>query len=145
LDTRLSDGCQVEQIHVLRQHDSRYSTSTRSLLFPNTWSLRLNVDSLVSSGSAGEYQSGTDFWNKYERILYNAQPYYSEIGRRKPLQRNYESVVVWASISYGNESNNSLYGAFVCCNLFVPSALNTNLTHINAFVMQLLWEYDYVY
>jgi hypothetical protein len=60
LDTRLSDRCQVEQIHVLRQRGSRYSTSTRPLSFLSTWSLRLTVDSLVPTDVAEEYQSGTN-------------------------------------------------------------------------------------
>jgi hypothetical protein len=177
VDTGLPDGCQIEQVHVLHRHGSRYPTSdpsdygiiqifatkiaqtvgtngatfTGPLAFLNTWSLRLGVESLVPRGAAIEYQSGADFWTRYARILYNAQPgqpYYSDIGRQKPLlrtsgiERNYESTLAWAGGFFGPNNtvdkysllrlpyyiggNNTLYGALACRNLFLPTAFTFN-------------------
>ncbi|CAF0875694.1 unnamed protein product [Adineta steineri] len=113
LDTGLPDGCQVEQVHILHRHASRYfttdafdggnilrfatkilSTNRNNFLgllsFLKTWSLDISNDLLVPSGAADGYKSGVNFWNEYGRILYNAQsgqPYYNATNQIKPLVR----------------------------------------------------------
>jgi hypothetical protein len=173
LDGGLPDGCQVEQVHVLHRHGSRYPTTdpfdngniqnfatkvsqasgtfTGPLSFLNTWSLQLGTDSLLPTGAAMEYQSGVTFWNRYGRILYNAQPgqsYYTAIDGQKVLirttaaNRNYQSAIDWAAgffgpnntndkytilqMSYDTGYNDTLYGALACRNLFVPGPFTFN-------------------
>ncbi|CAF1002989.1 unnamed protein product [Adineta steineri] len=113
LDTGLPDECQVEQVHILHRHGSRYPTSAAfdgeniqnfatkilstnrnsfqgQLSFLKTWSLQLGEELLVPSGAADGYKSGVNFWNEYGRILYNAQPgqpYYNATNQIKPLVR----------------------------------------------------------
>ncbi|CAF1386683.1 unnamed protein product [Adineta steineri] len=113
LDTGLPDECQVEQVHILHRHASRYfttdafdggnilrfatkilSTNRNNFLgllsFLKTWSLDISNDLLVPSGAADGYKSGVNFWNEYGRILYNAQsgqPYYNATNQIKPLVR----------------------------------------------------------
>ncbi|CAF1589090.1 unnamed protein product [Adineta ricciae] len=155
------------------------------LAFLNTWSLQLGEELLVPNGYNAEMISGIDFRNEYGHILNNA--FSKSLLRTSGVNRNYQSTIAWAtgyfgssnstdqysilSLGYQNGSNNTLYGALACQNLFIPTAFtfnqdemysylapvllnatirfnnNTNSTfifdHIDAFAMQSLCAYEY--
>jgi len=84
-------------------------TYTGPMAFINTWSNRLSHDILLPQGVGMEYYSGVNFWKKYGRILFNAQPgqnYYNATGQTKLLlransiQRIIDSCRSWANGFY---------------------------------------------
>ena len=115
--TGLPDGCQVEQAHVLQRHAQRFPTGAFDdgetdenfaaklmnfttahpkekfigpLQFLNSWQYILGESYLTNIGAATEFAAGVSFWNRYGRILYDAQPgqiNYNATGRPKPVLR----------------------------------------------------------
>jgi hypothetical protein len=115
--TGLPEGCQVEQAHVLQRHAQRFPTGafddgetdenfaaklmdftsahpkerfTGPLQFMNSWQYLLGESYLTNIGAATEFAAGVSFWNRYGRILYDAQPgqiNYNATARPKPVLR----------------------------------------------------------
>lgn len=121
-DVGLPNGCQVEQVHSLQRHAQRFPTSyfddglnderfaakianfttanpnasfAGPLHFLNTYKYLLGESYLTGKGAATEFESGVAFWNRYGRILFDAEPeqlqyepsYRNGSTRPKPLLR----------------------------------------------------------
>lgn len=98
-DTGLPDSCQVEQVHLLERHGSRFPTGfyddgnndanfaqklknltaanasaqfTGPLSFLNGYYYTLGSSYLVGQGAVQSFSAGVTFWQRYGRILYNA-------------------------------------------------------------------------
>ena len=98
-DTGLPDSCQVEQVHLLERHGSRFPTGyyddglnndnfaaklhnftsanatakfSGPLSFLNGYYYTLGSGTLVGQGAAQSFQAGVTFWQRYGRVLYNA-------------------------------------------------------------------------
>lgn len=98
-DTGLPNSCQVEQVHLLERHGSRFPTGyyddgnndanfaqklqnlttanasavfTGPLSFLNGYSYNLGSSYLVGQGAVQSFSAGVTFWQRYGRILYNA-------------------------------------------------------------------------
>lgn len=92
-DIGLPDGCQVEQVHLLERHGSRFPTGyyddginddnfaskvmnypnfTGPLSFLNDYQYNLGSGQLVGRGAVQSFDAGVTFWQRYGRILYNA-------------------------------------------------------------------------
>lgn len=98
-DVGLPNGCQIEQVHLLERHGSRFPTSyfddgvndenfadkvanwvqgnsseefTGPLSFLNTYQYLLGEGLLVGRGAVQSFEAGASFWQRYGRILYNA-------------------------------------------------------------------------
>ena len=164
----LPAGCQVEQVQVLHRHAARYPSSVESiyitqlaakiasraagthftgrLSFLNTWSLQTGSDLLIPAGASLAYESGTNFWTRYGRLLYNAapgQPSYVKTNQTNPLlrcnslPRVVDTANTWADgffgpynstskysllqIPYTPSQNNTLASFLSCLNYVVPS------------------------
>ena len=97
--TGLPDSCQVEQVHLLERHGSRFPTGsyddgandanfaaklknfttmnatakfTGPLSFLNGYYYTLGSGLLVAEGASQSFEGGVTFWQRYGRILYNA-------------------------------------------------------------------------
>ncbi|RMZ92424.1 hypothetical protein DV736_g304, partial [Chaetothyriales sp. CBS 134916] len=95
----LPSGCQVEQVHLLERHGSRFATGSETdgtndqrfasklanwtsvnatklftgpLSFLNTYEYQLDLSYLVARGAAQSFEQGVRFWAQYGRTLYNA-------------------------------------------------------------------------
>ncbi|KAI7213499.1 phosphoglycerate mutase-like protein [Hortaea werneckii] len=121
-DVGLPDGCQIEQVHSLQRHAQRFPTSyfddglndeqfaakisnftaanpnasfAGPLSFLNTYRYLLGQSYLTGKGAATEFESGVAFWNRYGRVLFDAEPeqlqydpfYRNGSTRPKPLLR----------------------------------------------------------
>ncbi|RMZ80309.1 hypothetical protein DV738_g2808, partial [Chaetothyriales sp. CBS 135597] len=100
-DVGLPAGCQVEQVHLLERHGSRFPTGSESdgtnderfaakvanwtsvnstellpftgpLSFLNTYEYQLDASYLVARGAAQSFEQGVRFWAQYGRTLFNA-------------------------------------------------------------------------
>ena len=98
-DVGVPDGCQVEQVHLIERHGSRFPTGafddgennenfgskvmnwtmanatakfTGPLSFLNTWEYTMGESYLVPRGAVQSFEAGTRFWAQYGRVLYNA-------------------------------------------------------------------------
>ncbi|KPI44030.1 3-phytase A [Cyphellophora attinorum] len=98
-DTGLPDGCQIEQVHLLERHGSRFPTGyyddglndanfaeklvnltkanasaefTGELAFLNGYEYKLGSGLLVGRGAVQSFDAGVTFWQRYGRTLYNA-------------------------------------------------------------------------
>ena len=100
-DIGLPDGCQIEQVHLLERHGSRFPTSyfddgvndenfaaklvnwtressagsdsfTGPLGFLNTYQYLLGEGELVAQGAAQSFEAGVTFWQRYGRTIFNA-------------------------------------------------------------------------
>ncbi|KAF2766669.1 phosphoglycerate mutase-like protein [Teratosphaeria nubilosa] len=98
-DVGLPDGCQIEQAHSLQRHAQRFPTGsfddglnderfgakvynftsanpskkfTGPLAFLNSYRYIMGESYLTNIGADTEFVSGSTFWNRYGRILYNA-------------------------------------------------------------------------
>lgn len=127
-DVGLPDGCAVEQAHLLQRHAQRFSTSyfddgvndanfaskvanwtgaakfTGPLAFLNTYKYLLNDEGyLTNVGATTEFAGGVWFWNKYGRLLFDAQPgqlaydpnYPNGTARPKPVLRTTSQSRMW--------------------------------------------------
>ena len=168
-DTGLPYGCQVEQVQVLHRHGARYPAHVEfepmaafaekvaaknpaekfrgPLAFLNRWSLQHGQELLLPNGVSMLHKSGTDFWNVYGRVLFNAnvgQSFYEDTATVKPLirantaPRVLDSARAWAegffaqynttskyrflAIPIGLTSNNTLSSFTVCENFAVSNA-----------------------
>ena len=181
-DTGLPEGCQIEQVQILHRHAARYPPSVElpaltafaahvagrtpgesfrgPMKFLNTWSLRISKDSLLPTGVSMAYKSGTDFWNNYGRILYDAVPgqtSYNATGQNIPLvrcntlPRVSDTAKAWADgffgqynatskysllpIPYALNQNNTLASYISCVNFIIPtSGINKALSPLDAIV-----------
>lgn len=168
--TGLPAGCQIEQVQVLHRHASRNPSSSESALlgqfaarilkkkptevfhgplsFLNTWTPRLGVDTLLATGVSMGHTSGTNFWTKYGRLLYNANPgqtSYNSTNQKKPLlrcnmlPRVFDTANAWADgffgqygatekysllpIPYVIGQNNTLASYASCLNFLLPTSI----------------------
>ncbi|RMD41713.1 hypothetical protein DV735_g3388, partial [Chaetothyriales sp. CBS 134920] len=98
-DVGIPAGCQVEQVHLLERHGSRFPTGSESdgtndqrfadkvanwtsvnstqpftgpLSFLNTYEYQLDASYLVARGAAQSFEQGVRFWAQYGRTLFNA-------------------------------------------------------------------------
>ena len=98
-DVGVPDGCQVEQVHLIERHGSRFPTGsfddglndenfggkvmnftkanstakfTGPLSFLNTYGYTMGESYLVGRGASQSFDAGTRFWAQYGRVLYNA-------------------------------------------------------------------------
>lgn len=98
-DTGLPDSCQVEQVHLLERHGSRFPTGfyddgandanfaeklqnfttanasaefAGPLSFLNGYSYTIGSGYLIGQGAVQSFSAGVAFWQRYGRILYNA-------------------------------------------------------------------------
>jgi hypothetical protein len=98
-DVGIPNGCQIEQVHLIERHGSRFPTSsfddgsndenfgskianwTRDhpnakfsgpLSFLNSWHYVMSQSLLVSRGAVQSMDAGARFWAQYGRVLYNA-------------------------------------------------------------------------
>lgn len=98
-DTGLPDSCQIEQVHLLERHGSRFPTGgyddgendvnfatrvhnltsmnatakfTGPLSFLNGYRYNLGSGLLVGQGAVQSFEGGVTFWQRYGRVLYNA-------------------------------------------------------------------------
>ena len=138
--TGLPDGCQVEQVQAFHRHSVRYPSSDEasiirsfadkvmlnqagepfegSLLFLNQWSLQIGDNMLMPKGYSVAYESGTSFWARYGRLLYNATPdqsSYVATNQEKPLIRSntlprvLDTAKAWAEGFFGPYNATSKY------------------------------------
>lgn len=161
--TGLPVGCQVEQVQIVHRHAIRFPATEESLItkgfsdkvmaksseesftgelsFLNTWTPRLGLNSLLLPGVSMEHASGSNFWVKYGRLLYNAAPGqvgYNAANQTKPLLRAHtqprvlDSARAWAEgffgqynatdkysllqLPYTTGANNTLAAFFSCRN-----------------------------
>lgn len=127
-DVGLPDGCGVEQAHLLQRHAQRFSTAyfddglndanfasklanwtgpdkfAGPLSFLNTYQYLLNDQGyLTNVGANTEFAAGVWFWNKYGRLLFEAQPgqlaydpnYPNGTARPKPVLRTTSQSRMW--------------------------------------------------
>lgn len=127
-DVGLPDGCGVEQAHLLQRHAQRFSTAyfddglndanlasklanwtgpdkfAGPLSFLNTYHYLLNDQGyLTNVGANTEFAAGVWFWNKYGRLLFDAQPgqlaydpnYPNGTARPKPVLRTTSQSRMW--------------------------------------------------
>lgn len=98
-DTGLPNSCQIEQVHLLERHGSRFPTGgyddggndvnfatrlqnltaanatakfTGPLSFLNGYRYNLGSGLLVGEGAVQSFEGGVTFWQRYGRVLYNA-------------------------------------------------------------------------
>lgn len=98
-DVGLPDSCQVEQVHLLERHGSRFATGyfddglnndafasalqnfsmanasaefTGPLSFLNGYAYQLGSGLLVGRGASQSFDAGVAFWRQYGRTIYNA-------------------------------------------------------------------------
>lgn len=128
-DVGLPDGCGIEQAHTLQRHAQRFPTSffddgendegfagkvanwtgpakfTGPLSFLNTYRYLLGESYLTNVGASTEFAAGVSFWNRYGRLLYDAQPgqlayeavYSNGSARPKPVLRTTSQSRIWNS------------------------------------------------
>lgn len=128
-DIGLPDGCGIEQAHTLQRHAQRFPTSffddggndenlagkvanwtgsakfTGPLSFLNTYRYLLDESYLTNVGANTEFAAGVSFWNRYGRLLYDAQPgqlayeaaYSNGSARPKPVLRTTSQSRIWNS------------------------------------------------
>lgn len=130
--TGLPDSCQVEQVHLLSRHGARFPTGfyddgnndvnfaeklqnftsahhnasfSGELSFLNGYQYNLGSGLLVGEGAAQLFTSGTTFWQRYGRIIYNAtqgqlaynSSYTNGTTRPKPTIRTTGQSRIWNS------------------------------------------------
>lgn len=98
-DTGLPDSCQIEQVHLLERHGSRFPTPyyddgvnddnfaaklknftaanpttsfSGPLSFLSNYQYGLGSNQLIGRGAVQSFDAGVTFWQRYGRILYNA-------------------------------------------------------------------------
>lgn len=129
-DVGLPDGCGIEQAHLLQRHAQRFQTSafddgvndanfatkvtnwtgaakfTGPLAFLNTYRYLIEDDGyLTNVGATTEFAAGAWFWNRYGRLLFDAQPgqvaydanYPNGTARSKPVLRTTSQSRMWNS------------------------------------------------
>jgi 3-phytase len=158
-DNGIPSGCAVSQVHVLHRHGQRFPTTyfndggniqrfaakirnasingklraTGPLSFLNTYQNRLGASTLTAVGAQTLFSSGSTFWTKYGRLLYNEPSgsvrwnnslnvFPNGTARPKPLlrttsqQRIYESARWWATGFFDNSdggSSNTSYNLLI--------------------------------
>lgn len=139
-DVGLPDGCGIEQVHTLQRHAERFPTSAFDdgannenfaakianwtgdakfngpLSFLNSYTYLLEEGYLTGVGANTLFASGVSFWNRYGRLLYDAQPgqlaydpnFPNGTARPKPVLRTtsqsrmWNSQINWALGFFGN-------------------------------------------